>query len=737
MFFTRLASLVRRATMSRRRASLLLVAGASIVAVVAFSIVTALAAPLAGSSFDTSNGDLTSATFHDWNPATTGNLGPLQPITCPATAGAGTLCGLDLTASSSDDSFAQGPKEDDLAPAVGTGGIPPNKDDLSRFYVNQEKVGTTDYLYLAWERTNLLGSAHMDFEFNQSKTASANGVTKVRTAGDMLITFDFGGSGVPTLNLSRWVTTVPSGSTAAKTCEANNAVPCWGKLVALGSFSQASVNGGPVTDNNPPGNPTTLAGSTTTSSNKTTISSTFGEAAINLTGAGVFQGGGCQSFGAADLKSRSSGSSFTSTLKDFIAPIPVDISNCGGLTVSKYIDVNENGSKDSADAAGTAADLAGWSFTITGPAGFSCTGTTDSTGAISPTPGASNSCGTADLTALTPGSYTVTENANAGKTIGSNGSAFFNRDPGPAPTDPATTTVSKTFSVGVGGTTDFVFGNACYAAASFEVDGVPSSETGLFAKYTITYKGTTSSPAFVDLVNQGGGVWSATVPTLRTGSSIAWSYGINGDHTNVVAANTFSLAAYPSCAGGTPVQFTSSTISGLKYKDINNDGSRDLAGGTLEPPLQGASFQLLDSSHNVVTDGNSKTTEVSAANGSFAFPGIPAGTYTIKETGQPSATGWVQTQPASNGVVTVTVPLGGAAVTTDTSNNPILFGDTPLSKITVNFASLAKNSDGTDATKATSIVCTPGGSSSTNSLTTSSLTLDQSSSSCVVTFTDP
>ena len=74
--------------------------------------------------------------------------------------------------------MGQGAKEDDPAPTVVNGSIPPSKDDLSRFYVNQEKADGNDFLYLAWERSNLLGSAHMDFEFNQDSTLSANGVTR-------------------------------------------------------------------------------------------------------------------------------------------------------------------------------------------------------------------------------------------------------------------------------------------------------------------------------------------------------------------------------------------------------------------------------------------------------------------------------------------------------------------------------------------------------------------------------
>jgi hypothetical protein len=66
---------------------------------------------------------------------------------------------------------------------------------------------------------------------------------------------------------------------------------------------------------------------------------TFGEAAINLTAAGVFPPGTCEAFGSAFLKSRSS-ASFPAEVKDFVAPVPVDISNCGTIKIHK---VTENG----------------------------------------------------------------------------------------------------------------------------------------------------------------------------------------------------------------------------------------------------------------------------------------------------------------------------------------------------------------------------------------------------------
>jgi hypothetical protein len=124
---------------------------------------TAFATLSGGSTFESGDGDLAPNTStppapHDWN-------SPVDPIICPSTIpGTGTNCGLDLVKNQSDNAFGQGSKEDDPVPTVVFGSIPPSKDDLSRFYVNQERVGGNDFLYLAWERSNLLGSAHLDFE---------------------------------------------------------------------------------------------------------------------------------------------------------------------------------------------------------------------------------------------------------------------------------------------------------------------------------------------------------------------------------------------------------------------------------------------------------------------------------------------------------------------------------------------------------------------------------------------
>ena len=104
-------------------------------------------------------------------------------------------------------------------------------------------------------------------------------------------------------------------------CFSANSLPCWGNRVNLSAagFAEGAVNNVTVTD--PIANVSLPAG-------------TFGEAAINLTAAGVFPAGTCEAFGSAFLKSRSS-ASFPAELKDFIAPQPVNISNCGKIIIKK------------------------------------------------------------------------------------------------------------------------------------------------------------------------------------------------------------------------------------------------------------------------------------------------------------------------------------------------------------------------------------------------------------------
>jgi hypothetical protein len=233
----------------------------------------------------------------------------------------------DEPTGANDDSFGEGTKEDTAVPTVVDGSIPNNKSDLLNFGVYLEEAAAGDFLNVFWQRVQEpTGTTNMDFEFNKSETPSPNGVTPVRTAGDVLIQYDLAQGGTsPQLFLSLWVT-----SGANSQCEANGAkVPCWGDRVNLttsgdgtGSINTSAI---PAAESDGLGNISPR---------------TFGEAQIDF---GAFTSGGgtdpCVSFGSAYLKSRAS-DSFTAALKDFIAPLELDISNCGSIVITKTDDAN-------------------------------------------------------------------------------------------------------------------------------------------------------------------------------------------------------------------------------------------------------------------------------------------------------------------------------------------------------------------------------------------------------------
>jgi hypothetical protein len=274
--------------------------------------------PLTGSTFAGGDGNLLT------NPTTFGTT-DWQNVNPNA--------GFDLPSGQGDNSFGNGTKEDNPAVTVVSGSIPNNKSDLTRFYEASE-IGSNNhnFLYLAWERNNSLGTANMDFEINQATTAglgTAGPHTINRTAGDLLVTYDFtNGGGKPTLGLLFWLTAA-AGNTASQ-CFSGNSLPCWGNHVTLnGSDSIGAVNNlSSVTDPLFPGSPNYI---------NPVPALQFGETAIDLTAAGVFPSGTCEAFGSAFLKSRAS-ASFTAEVKDFIAPVPVNISNCGSIKIIKHTD---------------------------------------------------------------------------------------------------------------------------------------------------------------------------------------------------------------------------------------------------------------------------------------------------------------------------------------------------------------------------------------------------------------
>ena len=215
----------------------------------------------------------------------------------------------DLASGQSDNSFGQGTKEDNISVNVVTGSIPPNKNDLTSLYVTGA-IGTNNHLfvYLAWTRAVNIGSANLDIELNQNSfslpTTAQKNVSLNRAAGDLLVLYDFGGSGTPVLSIFSWATSLAAGQSCAVS---QDSTPCW--------VSRGSVN---------------------SSDSEAQVSSDglLGEAVIDLTSAGLVPSGSCETFAQAWDKARSS-TSLTAEMKDFISPGSANFNTCGAIAISK------------------------------------------------------------------------------------------------------------------------------------------------------------------------------------------------------------------------------------------------------------------------------------------------------------------------------------------------------------------------------------------------------------------
>jgi len=219
----------------------------------------------------------------------------------------------DLATGQSDDSYKGGVKEDTECPAETTGSIPNNKSDLLTFHVYQEP-GSPGFVNIAWSRvSDPSGTTLMDFEFNQLTTACPQGPNIVRMAGDLLIEYaiDQGGSRAD-ISGRFW-----TGTAWGPSIPLDEGTACGGGPCAVGTINQTAI---PAGDSDGLGDKAPR---------------TFGEAQIDLDL--IFDENKCTSFGSAMLKSRSS-DAFTSQLKDFIRPIPIDLQNCGNVIIRKQTD---------------------------------------------------------------------------------------------------------------------------------------------------------------------------------------------------------------------------------------------------------------------------------------------------------------------------------------------------------------------------------------------------------------
>jgi hypothetical protein len=629
-------------------------------------------ATLSGSTFESNDGNLVvnTAGNEDWANA---------PNLTKAT---------DTPSGSTDSSFTMGAKEDDLSPGVGDGSVPPNKNDLKNFYTSNEFVGGNNFLYVAFTRAATSGSADIDFEINHlftpSDATTGDPVTPLnRSAGDALFQFIFPGGGGPitALEIWRWApdtTSVASGGFFTGVCLVKKAPPCWSDPSTPNS-SQFEGDSNTVAVSNPL-DPNCIGNCLATA--------TFGEAAINLTGTGIFPSGTCSHFGAAWAKSRAADSG-SSDLKDLIAPQAVNISNCGTVIIRKA--TVPSGTTDK--------------FTFTPSSGLSSTTFQLADG------------GSKEYDNVPQGSYTVSENDPS--TVGTLGYDLTKIDcsastgTGTGGTgDVSTRTASIT--VQPGGIADCTFTNTerGHIIVKKVTDPSGSSQTFHFsASYNSTGFDLTDQQT-----NDSGG--------LLPGSSNTYSVtetGVTGwDLTSASCDNSSgtlsgsTLSGITVSAGGTTTctfnNRARGTIDVLKVDDANSDA-------TLASKLSGATFTLYNDNAPTGSFGAEDTstglTCTTGSNGhcTTQFTNIVPGNYCLAETTTPS--GYDTASPQC-------FTLGSGGSVTETFVNPRKFkvivlvcrdSDNSLypSTVTVDGAQKTSLNTGGGGTISDSALCSLGG----------------------------
>lgn len=237
-----------------------------------------------------------------------------------------------------DDQYDGGTKQDKDCPGthVGSMGGGSTKFDLEEIRLGHKNVGGDEILVMSWIRvpSSPSASSHIAYEFNKGENGTCDptdnaenpeGLLK-RSLGDLLFVFDFeGGEADSTVRVTEWI--------ASGECEVKQSTPpCWGNprvLTTLG-FAEANVNKpsiGDVVDAIP-------------EPDRTLVPVQFGETAINLTAADIFDPETCEGFGFVTGVSRSSGNSGIAQMKDKVGPNKFNLANCGSVLVNK---VDHNG----------------------------------------------------------------------------------------------------------------------------------------------------------------------------------------------------------------------------------------------------------------------------------------------------------------------------------------------------------------------------------------------------------
>jgi hypothetical protein len=443
----------------------------------------------------------------------------------------------DVAASTGDDSFTPGQKQDTVCPDTENHKNPPKDDftDVASFFEQNTTTGDV-YLYGATIRYAANGNASENIELKKGTSGFCPGSTTLlaRTPGDKLIAIDYlGGGSAVQFHVLTWV--------ASGACfVANDPAPCWGANpqtlnpdVAEGGVSTSAFTAA----QNPISGVSLVAGR-------------FAEFGVNLTDAGILPSGSCGGFSQTIWESRSSGSSFVSSTKD-ITIEDKDIALCGSVSVRKV--GSDGGSQEGAvftlyEGSDTTGDVVG-------------TCTVDASGDCLPA-----------FTDLQPGTYTLDE---TGQPVN------YGKDPN----------LPKTFTLAAGDELTFEFTDPLLTGAIKITKTSSKSGINLDAGFSITgpdsYSNSvsTGSDGVVCVDNLAFGSYTVTETTPPTGYAIDTPSG-----QTVVVDNTAKCSDVPYV--GETKGFTDTPLADIQVR-FRDGGSGETA---LVDPLSCTSSTGTDSS---------------------------------------------------------------------------------------------------------------------------------------------
>jgi hypothetical protein len=298
-----------------------------------------------------------------------------------------------------------------------------------------------------------------------------------------------------------------------------------------------------------------------------------------------------------------------------------------GLSGFVYVDANKDGTKDSGDGAVSA-------VTITLKDGAGTTVATTQTAAD----------GSYQFTGLLPGTYAVFEAATPAYAEGTNnvgtvnGTSSGNTGPQPdelsnIPLSAGTTGVNYNFGE-VGATlSGFVY-------LDVNANGIKDAGDGALAAVRLTLKdgsgatvATTTTAAdgsyqFAGLAAGTYAVFEAATPAYVEGTNNVGT--VNGTSSGGTGPQPDELSGIQLNASSTGVNYNfgevGASVSGFVYVDVNANGVKDAGDGA----LAGVTLTLKDGS------GTTVATTTSAADGSYSFAGLAAGTYAVIEAATPA-----------------------------------------------------------------------------------------------------